>query len=268
MDENQASLVAESWRGGGGLVARGPKWLLGWDEVSRDEAELRTRRRVGSRAEVWRVQVGGRFLQAQGTVYPGGVPFPDELTGTVAAVCSEVWLYVDTESAEFIGSYSWPEALRRPIASRPVDDFPERHVMGVERASEIDGVRIELPAHPGWDVPLLVSRSRRDVVALCVAGALPDPLNEMLLFGCGGLTLRLQPGDPWDIHGIAGRHGPPYRRTEVSGCDAAGREPGRTLGPHTWPWPGELMWWRDGQRYTLKGFVPLAKLVEVAATVR
>ncbi|HVL81513.1 MAG TPA: hypothetical protein VM840_07980 [Actinomycetota bacterium] len=267
MDELQASLIVESWRGGAGLVSRGPRWLLGFAPADPADVERHTGRRARS-GEVWRVQVGGRFLGVDGTVYPGGVPFPEELAGKVAAVSTEVWLYVEPDEQRIVGSYSWPEAVRRPIAARPEPDFLREELSDASVAEEGGDVRIEFPRHPRWEQRLVSRSGPGEVVVLCIGPTLPDPLNEMVLFSCGGLSLRMveAPGRP-DLDAIAQASGPPYRGLAVGDSTAVGREPGRALGPHTWPWPGELIWWREGQRYTLRGDQPLAVLGEVAETV-
>jgi hypothetical protein len=187
----------------------------------------------------------------------------------MATVSNEVWVYVDASGPELVGAYWWPEAVRRPIASRPEPDFQESDVVSPEEAADRVDVRLALPSHPGWEVALVACPSRHEAVVICVCATVPDPLNEMLVFDGGGLTLRIQPEasgpDPADV---VEAHGPPYRTVRLPGGQGAGREPGRTLGPQTWPWPGELLWLRDGQRYTLKGFVPLDTLTAVAETVR
>lgn len=266
MDEHEASRVAEYWSGGRGLVPRGPRMLLGFGPADPKDVERHIGRRPPPGA-VWRVEVGGRFLRSGGLVYPGGVPYPEELQHQTAVVSSEVWLYVSDRDGDVLGVYSWPEAVRRPIAAAPREDFAGSDVRHPSDA--IGSLRMELrvPTHPGWDPALVVVSQPDDVVVLCVKETIPDPLNEMLLFEQEGVSVREAVADPVDVTAILREHQPPFRELRVGGGRAVGREPGRSLGPQTWPWPGELLWWAEGVRYEVKGFQPLAVLQEIAATL-
>ncbi len=267
MDEREATLVAESWSGSRGLVPRGPRWLLGSGPASPEEVELHTGIGVRGRT-VWRLQVGGRFLRSGGLVYPGGVPYPDELQRHTAVVSSEVWLYVEEATGRILGIHSWPEALRRPIASMPRADFDPEAVLPVSEVPDL-GFAVRVPAGRDWAPTLAVEASASGVVLFVCRGTVPDPLNEMLLFDAGGLSLRIRPTDTaGDVAGVLARHQPPFRRARAGRVPAAGREPGRSLGPQTWPWPGELLWWEDGLAYELKGFQSMAGLQEVAGSLR
>ena len=264
MDERLADLIAQGWSGGRGLVPRGPRWLLGFGRAEPVDVERHTGNRpVGMK--VWRIEAGGRFLRSSGVVYPGGVPYPEELQHSTAVVSSEVWLYVD-DDGDVLGSYAWPEAVRKPIASHPDADFDEDQLVHPSDAAlEFD---LKVPAYPPWDPMLAVRWSPRDVTVLLVAETLPDPLNEMVLFEQRGLSMRATKSDePPDVARICRVHQPPFRSVRVRGAQAAGREPGRSLGPQTWPWPGELLWWADGVTYELKGFVGLQTLQDVAASL-
>lgn len=264
MDELKAQYVADTWSGGSGLVPRGPKLVLAARPSTPAEVERRTGRRpVGA---VWRLEVGGRFLRSGGIVYPGGVPFPEELHSRTAVIANEVWLYVD-EDGHVLGVYWWPDAVRRPVASVPREDFaPELVVHPSDAGSRLSFLR--LPDAPPWEPVAAVCISDREAVVFLTRGEVPDPLNEMVVYEHGGLSLRAscedEPGRRVDD--FAGSHSPPYRRLRAPGAYAVGRDPGRALGPQTWPWPGELRWWEDGVAYELKGFVPIQTLQEVAAT--
>lgn len=268
MEERQAAAVAEAWRGGSGLVPRGPKMVLGVRPADPADVQQHTGRRPGVGSKVWRVEVGGRFLRSGGLVYPGGVPFPEDLQQETAVVSSEVWLYVDEETSGVIGVYSWPEAVRKPVAARPVEDFPPDSLVHPADVAGRFPFELPLPSHPEWE-PALVADEGEGAFVLCVREMLPDPVNEMLLYDDGGLGLRIRPEpDPPGVSAILAPHQPPFRPVRIGPQTACGREPGRALGPQTWPWPGELLWWADGLAFELKGFVPLATLVEVAKTVR
>lgn len=265
MDEAQAALIAEGWPGGRGLVPRGPRWLLGFAPVDRAEAHRRCGAQV--RGEVWRVDVGGRFLRAGGLVYPGGVPFPEDLARTTAVISSEVWLYVEADGGRVVGVYAWPEAVRKPIASVPRADVPAFAVCHPDDAGRLLDFPLALPDHPGYRPALLLTTSPDAATVFCVADTVPDPVNEMLLYEQRGLSLRAEAGVPTDLEAVLREHQPPFRRAGVGRLPAAGREPGRTLGPQTWPWPAELIWEAEGVRYALKGFAALNTLVEVAQTL-
>lgn len=267
VDEQEAGWIAEEWSGGRGLVPRGPRCLLGYNPAEPGDVERHTGRRPPAGSDVWRVDVGGRFLRSGGVVYPSGVPYPEELAGRTATVSSEVWLYVDGPSSRVLGMHSWPEAVRRPVASQPHGDFDDDVVVHPDDvASQLD-FECPIPHHPAWNPEYVVCRSRTDAIVILGKGIVPDPLNEMVLFEEGGLTLRVSASDPPDLAGILRVHQPPYRRSRLASVQAVGRELGRPLGPQTWPWPGELLWFKDGLRYELKGFVGLEQLEEVARTL-
>lgn len=257
MESYQAELIVESWRDGAGVVSRGPRWLLGYGPVDPEEvvAHCGSRRRLSD--ELWRVQMGGRFLASDGLIYPGGVPFPEDVAGSTVVVASEVWLYFDLEAGRVLGSHWWPEAVRRPVASIPGNDFPG--------AIEFGDMDLPVPRHKSFD-PILAAREIDGWVVLLAEGHLGDPLNEMVWLQQGALSFRVSRGTV-DADEILYRFHPPYESYELNGGQAVGRHPGKALGPQTWPWPGELIWASDGLRYELKGQVEVGRLLEVAATV-
>jgi hypothetical protein len=267
LDEREAAWIAEDWSGSRGLVPRGPRWLLGFGRAEPGDVERHTGQRPVSGADIWRIEVGGRFLRAGGTVYPGGVPYPRELAGQTATVSSEVWLYVDGRSSRVLGSHSWPEAIRRPVAARPTGDFDPEIVVHPDDAAERVDFELPCPAHPDWWTATIACLSRASAIVFLARGVVPEPLNEMQLFEEGGLSLRVSAADSPDFDRLLRAHQPPFRRCRGVGTTAIGREPGRALGPQTWPWPGELLWWRKGLTLELKGFVPLETLEEVARTI-
>lgn len=217
-----------------------------------------------STGSLWRIEVSGRFLRSGGVVYPGGVPYPEELHSRTAVIANEVWLYVD-DDGDVLGTYWWPEGVRRPIASVPKDEYSSDEVVDPSVAVERLGMR--LPCIAPWEPALAVCDDDEAIVFL-TAGEIPDPVHEMLVFEHGGLSLGAwRQTEPPDVETFARANSPPYRRLREPGRHAIGRDPGRSLGPQTWPWPGELRWWEDGLVYELKGFVPLAKLQEVADSV-
>ena len=264
MDEDEAQSIADTWSGGAGLVPRGPKLVLATRPATPSDIQRHTGRRPRTTSSLWRLEVGGRFLRSAGLVYPSGVPFPEELHSRTAVISSEVWLYVD-DFGDVLGVYSWPDAVRRPVASVPKDEYPPEQVVAPEVAVERIGLR--LPCAPPW-TPAVAVCGRDEAIVFLTQGPIPDPLHEMLVFEQGGLSLGVfREEDPPEVDEFAQTHSPPYRRIRGPGAHAIGREPGRSLGPQTWPWPGELRWWDEGLSYELKGFVPLATLQEVAATV-
>lgn len=267
MDERTAQAVADRWSGGSGLVPRGPKIVLAARPCVASDVETHTGRRPRTLSSLWRVEIGGRFLRSGGIVYPGGVPFPEELHSRTAVIANEVWLYVDDEG-EVLGVYWWPDAVRRPIASMPREDYSEDLVVHPLEAQRSVSFPLGLPDFAPWEPVAAVCLGRGDAVVFLTKGPVPDPLNEMLVYEQGGLTLRAGADEePPAAEEFARKHAPPYRRLRGPGAHAVGREPGRSLGPQTWPWPGELRWWTDGVTYELKGFVPLQTLQDVAATV-
>lgn len=268
MEDREAQAIAEHWSGGGGLVPRGPRVLLACVPATAADVERHTGCRPERGTGLWRLEVGGRFLRSGGLVYPGGVPFPEELQRQTALIANEVWLYVDQDSHRVLGSYWWPVAVRRPIASMPRDEYsPDDVVHPADAARRLD-FELRLPDFPPWEPALVVCLDRGEAIVFCVQETVPDPLHEMLLFEQGGLAMRARSSEgPQDVADFLRSHQPPYRRLSVGGHVAVGRDPGRALGPQTWPWPGELSWWDQGVAYELKGSVPLATLLEVAGTV-
>jgi hypothetical protein len=263
VDDVDAQLIADYWSGSGGLVPRGPKVVLATRPVTPSDVQRHTGRRPPS-SSLWRIDVGGRFIRSGGTVYPSGVPFPEELHSRTALIANEVWLYVD-DDGDILGTYWWPEGVRRPIASMPKDEYPADLL--VEPSVALERLGMRLPCAPPWEPTIAVCWEDEALVFL-TCGSTPDPLHEMLLFEHGGLSLsasRLSKAP--DVDDFAQANSPPYRRLRGPGRHAIGRDPGRSLGPQTWPWPGELRWWDDGLAYELKGFESLARLQEVAASI-
>lgn len=268
VEEQRAQAIAENWSGSGGLVPRGPRQLLAYFPATPSEVERHTGRRPTSIDGLWRLEVSGRFLQSGGLVYPGGVPFPEELHNQTAVITNEVWLYVDQSSGRVVGSYWWPDAVRRPIASPPRDEFAPGSVCDpVDIGGSID-FELSVPTRAPWRAALAARLDRDEVVVFCVTETIPDPVHEMLLFEQGGLSLRERTEESAeDVASFLRSHSPPYRRIALGASTGIGRDPGRALGPQTWPWPGELRWWDAGVAYELKGFVPLATLQDVAGTM-
>ena len=268
MDERRAQALAEHWSGGSGLVPRGPRQLLAYFPATPSDVERHTGRRPPSIDGLWRLEVGGRFLRSGGLVYPGGVPYPEELHNQTAVITNEVWLYYDDNSERVLGSYWWPDALRRPIASMPRDEYPPSAVMDLTDASQLLEFELRVPVHQPWDAAIVIATNPREALVFCVKDTMPDPLHEMLLFEQGGLSLRAAVEErAWNVNDFLRSNSPPHRQLRIGSVVGTGRDPGRALGPQTWPWPGELRWWDDGVSYELKGFVPLATLQEVAATL-
>lgn len=266
MDDRTAQAVADAWSGGAGLVPRGPKLVLATRPVTPSEVERHTGRRP-QLGGLWRLEVGGRFLRSGGLVYPSGVPFPEELHSRTAVIANEVWLYVD-DDGRVLGVYWWPDALRRPIASTPKDEYPPEHLLHPSTALETIGFPLKLPDAPPWEPMLAVCCDPDEVLVFLTHGTVPDPVHEMLVYEHGGLSLRARAeATRPNIDAYAQQHSPPYRRVRAPGSSAVGRESGRALGPQTWPWPAELRWWDSGVAYELKGFVSLAQLQDVAATI-
>ncbi len=264
MDEVEAQLIADYWSGGGGLVPRGPKTVLATRPATPADVERHTGRRPSVSGSLWRIEVGGRFLRAGGVVYPSGVPYPEELHSRTAVIANEVWLYVD-DDGDVLGRYWWPEGVRRPIASKPKDEYSSDEV--VEATVAVERLGMRLPCMPPWE-PALAVCEKDEAIVFLTAGSVPDPVHEMLLFEHGGLSLGAwRQSEAPDVETFGRANSPPYRRLRDPGRHAIGRDPGRSLGPQTWPWPGELRWWDVGLSYELKGFVPLAKLQEVAASI-
>ena len=266
MQDSLAQSVIEMWSGGAGVVPRGPKMLMGVVPAMPGDVERHTGRRAPI-GDIWRLEVGGRFLASGGLVYPGGVPFPEELHDTTAVIANEVWLYAD-ENGAVLGAYWWPDAVRKPIASVPRDEYAGEVVVDVADASRHTDVPLPLPEHPSYTAAVAVCFSNDEVLVFCVAGQSPDPLNEMLVYEHGGLSVRARRGDGRvDVEDFLRSHQPPYRRMKVNGAPAVAREVGRSLGPQTWPWPAELRWWRGGVAYEIKAFATPQTLIEVAESI-
>lgn len=263
VDEGTAQAVADNWSGGAGLVPRGPKLVLATRPATPADIERHTGRRPPATSRVWRLEIGGRFLRSGGVVYPGGVPFPEDLHSRTAVIANEVWLYVDDEG-DVLGVYWWPDAVRRPIASVPKAEYPPDDVVHPSVVVERLGMR--LPCARPWE-PTLAVCDEEEAIVFLTQGPIPDPLHEMVVFEQGGLSLTAYvERDPPDVEEFARTNSPPFRRLRGPGPHAIGREPGRSLGPQTWPWPGELRWWDEGLAYELKGFVPLQTLQDVASS--
>ncbi len=267
MEEQLASAVVDMWSRGSGIVARGPKVLLGMAPAERVEVERRIGRRTSDDSPVWRLEVGGRFIASGGVVYPGGVPFPEELHSQTAIITNEVWLYVDVDG-DVLGSYWWPDAVRRPIASVPRDDYPPDMCVHPDDAASYVEISVPRPQRDPWVASVVACVDPDEVVVFC-AGSTIEPLNEMVVYENGGITIRAKrTRNAPDIPAFLRSNQPPYRRVQVDGQPAVGRDPGRALGPQTWPWPGEVRWWLDGVLYEVKGFEPLGVLVEVGESLQ
>jgi hypothetical protein len=266
MDEELASAVVDMWSRGSGVVARGPKMLLSIVPAQRSDVERHTGRRLLVESPVWRLEVSGRFLASGGVVYPGGVPFPEELHDQTAVIANEVWLYVD-DDGDVLGSYWWPDAVRRPIASIPRDDFPPDDCVHPDDASRLVDVVVPIPTRKPWEPAVAVRIASDEVLVFCTV-CVVEPLNEMVVYENGGISARAKClADPPDHASFLRAHQPPYRRVVIDGVSGIGRDTGRSLGPQTWPWPGEVRWWRDGVLYEVKGFEPVATLLEIAASI-
>jgi hypothetical protein len=266
MDEGLAHAVVDMWSRGAGVVARGPKLLLSIVPAERSEVERHTGRRSTISSPMWRLEVSGRFLASDGVVYPGGVPFPEELHSQTAVIAQEVWLYVD-DDGDVVGAYWWPDAVRRPIASVPRADFPESMCVHPLDAGRFLDLPVPLPHRPPWEPTVAVCLDSTEVLVFCMPTPV-EPLNEMLVYESGGISVRAKlVGARPDIADFLRSHQPPYRRVQVKGCRGLGRDPGRSLGPQTWPWPGEVRWWDEGVLFEVKGHELVSTLVEIAATI-
>jgi hypothetical protein len=256
------------WSRGAGVVARGPKMLLRYVPTDRAEVQLHASTRDIGSPPWWRLEVSGRFLASDGVVYPSGVPFPEELHDQTAVIANEVWLYTDGDG-DVLGVYWWPDAVRRPIASIPRDDFPEGMCFHPLDAARHVDVPVPMPDRPPWEAAVAVCIDSDEVLVFCTpSDTVVEPLNEMVVYENGGLSVRVKGGTSKpDLNVFLRAHQPPYRRVQVNGCAGIGRDPGRSLGPQTWPWPGEIRWWTDGLTYEVKGLEQIGTLVEVAATL-
>jgi hypothetical protein len=267
VDQDTASLVVDMWSRGSGVVARGPKMLLSIVPAERTEVERLTgRRTVGVASKIWRLEVSGRFLASGGVVYPGGVPFPEELHSQTAVIANEVWLYAD-DDGDVLGSYWWPDAVRRPIASVPRADFPESMCVHPLDAHKFLDIPVPLPSREPWEPTIAVCLDSSEVLVFCMPRAV-EPLNEMLVYESGGVSVRakLTVQRP-DINAFLQSHQPPYRRVQVGSRPGLGRDLGRALGPQTWPWPGEVRWWDEGVLFEVKGFELVTTLLDVAESI-
>ena len=268
MEESRARVVVEHWSGGAGVVARGPKMLMSVVPASPGDIERHTGRRPPGYDDLWRLEVGGRFIASDGLLYPSGVPFPEELHSQTAIISNEVWLYVD-DDGYVLGAYWWPDAVRKPIAAMPRDDFAPSVTVHPSDASRRVDVPVPIPDLEPWEPVVAACPSRDEVVVFCTHGSVPEPLNQMVSYEQGGICVRSRAqSQRTDITGFLRGHQPPYRRVQVRGCEGFGRDPGRSLGPQTWPWPGEVSWWADGVRYDVTGFEQMNKLVEIATSIR
>lgn len=253
------------WSRGAGVVARGPKMLMSIVPAQRSDVERHTGRRSYIDSRVWRLEVGGRFLASGGVVYPGGVPFPEELHSQTAVIANEVWLYVD-DDGDVLGTYWWPDAVRRPIASVPRDDFPTDACVHPDDASGLVDVPVPIPSLKPWEPAVAVCCGRDEVLVFCTVCSV-EPVNEMVIYEKGGVSARAKIAkDAPDDASFLRAHQPPYRRVQVDESPGLGRDVGRSLGPQTWPWPGEIRWWRNGILYEVKGFQPLTTLLDVASS--
>jgi hypothetical protein len=268
LDDRFARAIAESWSGSGGLVPRGPRSLLAVVPVTLSEIERHTGSRPAASSELWRIEVSGRFLRSGGLVYPGGVPFPEELHARTAVIANEVWLYVD-EDGDVLGTYWWPDALRRPVAAQPEADFDDDQIVHPADVSGRFAFTPKRPTHTDWETSMIVCVSPSEAVVLCASGVIPEPLNEMVIYAGGGLGLRMRSERRPDLDAFLETNQPPYRRVNAGPRSVAGvgRDIGRALGPQTWPWPAELRWWEDGVSYEVKAFQPLATLQTAAASL-
>lgn len=266
MNEALATTVVDLWSRGAGVVARGPKMLLSIVPAQRTEVERRTGRGAPADGAVWRLEVSGRFLASGGVVYPGGVPFPEELHSQTAIIANEVWLYVD-DDGDIVGTYWWPDAVRRPIASVPRDDYPRDMCVSPDEASRCVDIEIPLPRCEPWEPITVVCLDADEVLVFCSPSAI-ETFNEMVVYENGGVSVRAKRAEqPPDIASFLRSNQPPYRSVQVNGCAGIGRDPGRALGPQTWPWPGEIRWWSAGMQYEVKGFEPVTTLVTIAGSI-
>lgn len=266
MEDLDAQLVVDYWSGGSGVVARGPKTLLSVVPATPGEIERHTGRRPSGLDEWWKLEVGGRFVSSRGVVYPSGVPFPEELHSQTAVISGEVWLYTNSDG-DVVGSYWWPDAVRRPVASIPRDDYSPDEVMDPNYLDPALRIAVPIPAGPEIVPVVVASTSPEHVVVFCTDGSVPEPLNEMCTYEQGGLTISARLAPRPDLLSFLAANQPPYRKLSVGSATAVGRDPGRSLGPQTWPWPGEVRWWDDGAIYELKGFRQVSELASIASNL-
>ncbi len=269
MEDVRARAIVEAWSSGAGVVGRGPKMLMSVVPATPSDVERHTGRRPPLGEDLWRLEVGGRFVASSGTVYPTGVPFPEDLHSQTAVIANEIWLYVDADG-DVLGAYWWPDAVRRPIASVPRDDYPPDLVVHPRDVSSTVDVPVPIPSLEPWEPVVAARLSRHDVIVFCfpTPDAFPEPLNEMIVYELGGISARAKRSNERpDITSFLRSNQPPYRRVTVRGCAAVGRDPGRMLGPQTWPWPGEVRWWSEGVSYEIKGSLPLNALVEIGQSL-
>lgn len=271
MEDAKARAVVAHWSGGGGVVPRGPTTLLSVIPVTAGDIERHIGRRPSATSgsfDFWRLEVGGRFLASSGVVYPGGVPYPEDLHNETPIVANEVWLYAD-DDGRIVGTYWWPDAVRKPIASVPREEYGQEAIFHPDDAGARLDFPLPRPDHAPWTPAVCVCLSRREVLVFCVADDAPDLLNEMFVYEHGGITVRAKAVDERPDPGVFLKaHQPPYRRVQVRLASGIARDPGRALGPQTWPWPGELRWWEKGISFEVKGALPVATLVEIAESIR
>lgn len=226
--------------------------------------------------EFWRLEVSGRFLASAGLVYPGGVPYPEDLHNETPIVTHEVWLYAD-EDGRVVGTYWWPDAVRKPIASVPREEYAgELSIHPADVGDRLD-IPLPLPDLEPWTPAVAVCLSRSEVLVFCVTDDAPDLLNEMFVYEHGGISVRARAEDErQDFNAFLRSHQPPFRRVQVRLASGIARDPGRALGPQTWPWPAELRWWEPrrsgaegpkGVTYEVRGNVGVATLIEVAESI-
>jgi hypothetical protein len=247
--------------------------LLSVVPATPSDIERHIGRRPTDSFEFWRLEVSGRFLASAGLVYPGGVPYPEDLHNETPIVTHEVWLYAD-EEGRVVGTYWWPDAVRKPIASVPREEYASAVTFHPDDVGDRLDIRLPLPDHDPWTPALAICLSRREVLVFCVTESAPDPTNEMLVYERGGISVRARAEDERpDSNAFLRSHQPPYRKVQVRLTSGVARDPGRSLGPQTWPWPGELRWWEPhrggaeapkGISYEVKGNVAVGTLVEIA----
>ena len=94
-----------------------------------------------------------------------------------------------------LGAYWWPDALRRPIASVPKDEYPPDDAVHPSVAVQRMSFPLCLPDVPPWEPAIAICLGSDEVIVFLTHGAIPEPLHEMLLFEQGGLSLRAKASD-------------------------------------------------------------------------
>src|SRR5688572_26618550 len=165
--------------------------LMSVQPATPGDVERHTGLRPTDGEDLWRLEVGGRFVASHGTVYPSGVPFPEDLHSQTAVIANEVWLYADADG-DVLGAYWWPDALRRPIASMPRADYDDELAMHPADVGRSVDVPVAVPTIAPWEPVVAVRLSRREVIVFCFceADASPQPLNEMIVYEMGGVSVR------------------------------------------------------------------------------